>query len=71
MAVMRDALDDESALVRRALVRQLLEVDPTRCEVGFQVANTGPDEALAPVSELAGAPKSGVVAAALPEASDR
>jgi hypothetical protein len=41
----------------------LLEIDPTQCEVGFQVATIGPDEALAPVSELAGPPESGVVAA--------
>ncbi len=41
----------------------LLEVDPTRCEVGFQVATTGTDEVLVPVSELAGPPESGVVAA--------
>jgi hypothetical protein len=41
----------------------LLEVDPTRCEVGFKVATTAADEVLVHVSELAGSPQSGVVAA--------
>jgi hypothetical protein len=41
----------------------LLEVDPTHCEVGFQVAAAGADEARVPVSELARRPESGVVAA--------
>jgi exopolysaccharide biosynthesis protein len=41
----------------------LLEVDPTRCEVGFRVAITGTGEVPVTVSELAGAPESGVVAA--------
>ncbi len=41
----------------------LLEVDPTRCEVGFQVATSGVDQARVSVSELARRAGSQVVAA--------
>ncbi len=41
----------------------LLEVDPTRCEVGFQVATPGPDQPRASVSELARRAGGQVVAA--------
>lgn len=41
----------------------LLEVDPTRCEVGFQVAVSGADQSRTSVSELARRGGPGVVAA--------
>jgi hypothetical protein len=41
----------------------LLEVDPTRCEVGFKVASPGAEETRVPVSELARRAGSGIVAA--------